>query len=329
MEQGHEVTVFHRGQAQAALPAGVRRLPGNRNQLARHAAELRGAAPEVVIDFILSSGSQARVLMDVFRGAAGRVVALSSGDVYRACGILHGFEPGPLQPLPITEDSELRTQPHPYAPELVQKLQRTMPWLDEEYDKIPVEQAVMNDTGLPGTVLRLPMVYGPGDPLHRCYAAIRRMNDARPAILIQEDAAGWRGPRGYVENVAAGIALAATSEKASGRIYNLGEPHAFSEKEWTEKLGEAAGWSGRVIPIPKELTPQHLRVPYRSEQHWIISTRRIREEIGFREPVSLATALERTVAYERACPPAEMDPSQFDYAAEDAALKQVGLELEG
>ena len=38
-----------------------------------------------------------------------------------------------------------------------------VPWADESYDKIPVERAIMGDPGLRSTVLRLPMIYGPGD----------------------------------------------------------------------------------------------------------------------------------------------------------------------
>jgi hypothetical protein len=65
---------------------------------------------DVVVDLILSNGRQAQALMVACRGAAGRVVALSSQDVYRAFGILVGLEPGPPQATPLTEESELRTR---------------------------------------------------------------------------------------------------------------------------------------------------------------------------------------------------------------------------
>ena len=52
------------------------------------------AAPYVVVDLILSSGTQARELHRSVRGATNRVVALSSCDVYRACGVLHGVGGG-------------------------------------------------------------------------------------------------------------------------------------------------------------------------------------------------------------------------------------------
>ena len=317
--RGHNVVVFHRGSR--PLP---NEIVGDRNRLGEHADALRAAAPDVVVDLILSSGTRARELMRVFAGATRRVVALSSCDVYRACGVLHGSEPGPLEPLPLTEWSALRTKLQTYPPERIRTLQQVFGWLDEEYDKIPVERAVLGSSEMPGTVLRLPMVYGPADPLHRLFPMLKRMDDCRPAILIQEDAAAWRGPRGYVENVAAGIALAVTSSRAASRIYNLGEPEAFSEREWTERVGRAAGWKGRVIPLSKARTPEHLRVPYRSEQHWVVSTQKIRDELRFVEPVSLDVALARTVEWERTNPPPQIDPGQFNYSAEDAVLAVLG-----
>ncbi len=318
--EGHRVAVFHRGQSKTVLPAGVEAIVGDRRALADSLAEFRRFSPDVVVDFILSNEKQAKATMDVFRGIAGHVVALSSGDVYRACGILHGFEPGPLQEVPLTEESELRTQPQPYRPEAMNIVRKAFPWIEDDYDKIPVERVVMSDPQLTGTVLRLPMVYGPGDPLHRLYPTVKRIDDGRPAILIQADAAKWRGPRGYVENVAAGISLAATSARARGRIYNLAQPESFSEMEWTQNIGRVAGWKGRVVAAPKDRTPAHLRVPYNSAQHWTMSSTRVREELGFREAISLNEALARTIAWERANPPGQVDAAQFDYAAEDAAL---------
>jgi len=322
LDQGHEVALYHRGSTNLSFP-GVREILGDRRHLAASRAQFRDFAPDVVIDFILAGGRQAAATMDVFRGMAGRVIALSSGDVYRAAGILHGTEPGPLQPVPLTEDSDLRTHGQTYRREVLEAIRQALPWLDEDYDKIPVERAIMSDPQIAGTILRLPMVYGPGDMFHRLHPYLKRMNDGRPAILIQEDAAEWRGPRGYVENVAAGIALAATSPQAAGRIYNLAEPRSFSELEWVRHIGRGAAWSGQVLSVPLDLTPAHLKLPYNSAQHWIMSSARIREELGYAEPTLPDRAIASTIEWERANPPAGVDPKQFDYAAEDAALDQL------
>src|ERR1700758_2019160 len=202
---GHQVAVFHRGTT--ALPPGLHleEIRGDRNQLADSAHDLKRFAPDVVIDLVISSGHQAEELMNIFRGATGRVVMLSSIDVYRAIGITHGTETGPLQELPLTEESELRRTLHPYPPDSMRMLRQIFSWATDDYDKLPAERVVMNDPDLPGTVLRLPMVYGPGDPLHRFYPIVKRIVDGRGQMIFGDAQAAWRSPRGYVGNVAAAI----------------------------------------------------------------------------------------------------------------------------
>jgi nucleoside-diphosphate-sugar epimerase len=309
---GHQVTVLHRGATKADLPA--EEILGSRADL----ADIRPRT-DIVIDLILSSGGQAEAMMQVFRGKAQRVVAASSMDVYRACGVLHGSEDGPLEPVPLTESSPLRTRLETYPPPLVKMLQQAFGWLDEKYDKIPVERAVLGDPELPGTVLRLPMIYGPGDRLHRFHPIVRRIDDGRQAILMEEGMAAWRSPRGYVENVATAIALAAVSERGAGRIYNVAERPAFSELEWAQRIARAAGWNGHFVVLPKDRVPQHLQQPGNTAQHWEADSTRIREELGYRETVPLDDAVERTIEWERRNPPGEFNLHRFDYAAEDAA----------
>src|SRR5205807_2159845 len=106
-DSGHEVAVFHRG-VDAGL-GNVEQIQGDRNQLVEYRNELSRFAPQVIVDLILSSGEQALELMRTARDLAARVVAISSMDVYRAWGVLHGVEPGALELLPLTEDSPLRT----------------------------------------------------------------------------------------------------------------------------------------------------------------------------------------------------------------------------
>ena len=319
---GHEVTVVHRPESGAELPPGARGLAADRQRLTEYATVLRAAAPDVVIDVILSSARQAADLVSVFRGHAARVVAVSSMDVYRAAGLLHGFEEGALDPLPLREDSPLRTRPETYPPAQLARLRQTFGWVDEAYDKAAVERAVRAASDLPATVLRLPMIYGPGDRLHRLFPLLKRMDDGRPAILLPERLAAWRGPRGYVENVAAAIALAATDARATGRTYNVAEAERLTELEWARRVADAVGWRGRFVVLPDDATPSHLRMPGRLEQHWAADSSRIRAELGYAEPVSRDESLGRTIAWERANPPA-VDPAQFDYAAEDVALRSA------
>jgi len=318
--RGHTLAVFHRGTNQSVLPPEVEHITGDRRELARHKPSFARLKPDVVIDLILSSGRQARALVGTFRGIARRLVAASSMDVYRAVGVLHGSEPGELEPLPLTEESPLRTKLQTYPPERVRMLQKVFGWLDDEYDKIPVEQEILSDHELPGTVLRLPMIYGPGDPLHRLFPLLKRMDDGRKKILFADDAAAWRGSRGYVENVAQALALAATDDRAAGKIYNVAEEQAFSELEWAKSVAAQTGWHGELIVLPRHQVPKHLIQPGNTAQHWVASSQRIRSELGYREIVSQEEAMRRTIAWERSHPPTEVSAEQFDYAAEDAAL---------
>jgi len=192
-QQRHKLAVFHRGTT--AAPSGVDEILGDRHQLSASAQELRRFASDVVIDLVMSSGPQANELMNIFRGVARRVVMLSSIDVYRAIGVSHGTESGPLQEVPLTEESELRHSPHPYPAESMQFMRKIFPWVTDDYDKIPAKRIVMSDPDLPGTVLRLPMVYGPGDRLHRFYPVVKRIADGRDRIIFADALAGWRSPR--------------------------------------------------------------------------------------------------------------------------------------
>jgi nucleoside-diphosphate-sugar epimerase len=318
MSRGHDVTVFHRGNA--PLPPGARAIIGDRNRLADHAADLRAVRADVVVDLILSSGAQARALVDVFRNAASRLVVLSSCDVYRAIGISHKLEDGPLEPVPLTESSPLRTKLQTYPPANIKAMRQVFGWVDDDYDKIPVERTVMGDASLPATVLRLPMVYGPRDPLYRFLPIVRRVLDGRRTIPFSADMAQWRAPKGFVVNVAEAIAMAAVNERAVGRIFNVGEPDALNELEWAQKIAAAMNWDGEFVVLPNDQVPPYLRAVGNPAQHWVTDTSRIRTELGYRERVTRDEAVRETVEWTRRNPPTGFTPHQFDYAAEDEVL---------
>jgi nucleoside-diphosphate-sugar epimerase len=315
VSQGHDVAVFHRGETEAELPPAVAHIHGERARLAEFGDTLRRFAPDAAIDMAPYTENDARVALGALRGMARRIVALSSMDVYRAYGRFHGTEPGPAERSPLTEDSPLRERLFPYRGE-----GRGL----DDYEKILVERAVMNDPDLAGTVLRLPMVYGPGDYQHRLFLDLKRMDDGRPAILLPEDVAGWRWTRGYVEDIAAAVVMAATDVRAAGRLYNVGEQDALTYGEWVRSLGRAAGWTGRVVSVPRERLPVHLPPPSGDYgQDLVCDTSRIREELGYAEVVPRDAGLSRATEWERANRPAG-EPEWFDYEAEDAVLAELG-----
>jgi nucleoside-diphosphate-sugar epimerase len=192
-----------------------------------------------------------------------------------------------------------------------------------DYEKILVERVVTGQPHLPGTVLRLPMVYGPGDYRHRMYPCLKRMLDGRRFIVLEEGLAQWRWTRGYVEDVAAAIVLAAEDDRAAGQIYNVGEPESLSMRGWILRIAEEVGWEGGIVTAPAAQLPPSLILDIETRQHIDLDTTKIRNQLGYAEQVTPAEAICRTVAWESIHPPVDVPPGLFDYAAEDELLARM------
>lgn len=312
----HDVTLFHRGVTEDASVAGVRHIHGDRRELVTFRAIIDRLAPDVVLDMAAMCGEDAQAVVEACGGLVPRAVMISSADVYRAYGRLHNSEPGPIEPVPLTEDAALREGRFPYRGEFGGRL--------DNYDKIPAEQAYRSDERIASTVLRLSAVHGERDPQHRLFMELTRMDAGRPAILVQEDMLEWRWSRAYAGNVADAIALAVTDDRAPGRIYNVAEPQAMTQAAWLGAVARIAGWRGDVVPVPKDLLPEPLRTPNNYAQHEVLDTTRIRHELGFAERVSSDEGIARAIAWERAHPPERVSPRWIDLAAEDAVLATLG-----
>jgi nucleoside-diphosphate-sugar epimerase len=300
-ERGHEVTVFHRGEHESELSADTRHVHGDLARWDEHVDELRTLAPDVVVDMVAYVREDARRVLD-FKGVVRRAVVVSSCDVYRAFGRAHGTEPGPLEAVPLTEDSPLRAVV-----------------IDETYDKVAIEREATSDPELPVTIIRYPAVHGPGDAQHRLYAFVRRMDDGRPAIILEETHAVWRWARGYAEDVAHALALTIESDEHAGRVYHVASPVAHEQADWVRRIAAVVGWNGSVVTVPR--LPDSLRIDIDFRQHYDLDSSRIRNELGYAEVIDERAALERTIEWERTNPPAEFE---VDYEAEDAVLASLG-----
>jgi nucleoside-diphosphate-sugar epimerase len=314
VDAGHDVILFHRGETETDLRASVTHLHGERARLADHRAALVDAAPDVMLDMAPMNDADARAAVEACDGLASRLVAISSVDVYRAYGIFHRIEDAPVETGRLREESPLRERLYPYRGKSA--------GLDD-YDKVLAERVVMAHPSVTGTVLRLPAVYGERDYQYRVFFELAHM-DAGRRLLLQEDVAGWRWSRAYVDNVAHAIVLAVTDERAAGRVYNVAEADTLTYEQWLRALGAAAGWHGEIILVPPERMPPHMRMPGNLAQHIDADSARIRRELGFEEQVRRDEGLRRTVDWQRANPPPGVDPKSFDYSAEDAVLRELG-----
>lgn len=325
VELDHEVVLFHRKAvedgvsnpgAPSWIPDGVAHIQGDRFQLEASGDALCALAPDLVLDMVPITEANATSVVAMFTGIARRTVAVSSQDVYRAYGKLIGIEDCAVQPTPLTESAAVREKIYPYREGLAED------HILYNYDKILVERAYLGTPDLPGTILRLPMVYGPGDYQHRLFPYLKRMTDQRPAIILEEGLATWRWSKGFVADMAEAIVLAVTNERAAGEIYNVNETQASSEAQWVWRIGEAVGWSGEIVTGAKAAIPEHLDPGMDTSQALMSDSAKIRRELKYRETASPADALAQTIAWELENQPEQIDKNSFNYAAEDAFLAQ-------
>jgi nucleoside-diphosphate-sugar epimerase len=138
----------------------------------------------------------------------------------------------------------------------------------------------------------LPMVYGPNDRQRRVTKYIEKFRSSAGSLCLNATEAAWRCTRGYVEDVAAAITLAALSEGAVGNVFNVGELDALSEAAWARAIAAVAGWEGEIV-LDAGTAPT-------LQANWnidlTVDTSRIRDVLGFDEPFGPKLGLHRTVA---------------------------------
>jgi len=286
VKAGADVSAIHRGHTPVRVP-DVRSVRADRKHPAALTTALAAVAPGVVVDMTAYTGDDVEGLLAALPASLVRLVIISSGDVYWSYGAFLGLIPSRAIAGPLDEQASLREQLYPY------RAQASGP---EDplygYEKIVVERMAQTGARVPLTILRLPMVYGLNDPRKRIGGYLDRLGTSGGTLRLNAVEAAWRCTRGYVEDVAWAIRLAALDERAAGGTFNVGEEEALTEVEWIRAVAAAAGWSGQVISDPA--TPASLPTEWGTPL--VVDTRRIREVLGYREPIGRQEGLRRATA---------------------------------
>lgn len=233
-------------------------LKGDRRIRGELEAALRVVGPDLVIDMIPFTLGDAQLLRDAIKPEGIPLIALSSCDVYRAFGLLHGTEDGMAQACPLREEAGLRKNLGPEG---------------AEYDKVGVEQVYLAlDTV---TILRMPVVYGWPD-VTRVETYLDQMLDGADEISLSADRAAFRVSRSLHKNAAHAVACAA-AYMGGKRIYNVAEPKAVTEADWINKIAAACGWKGNL-----RITKWQTDVPSPRQQLYV-NTEKLRTDLKFSE----------------------------------------------
>ena len=299
-QRGLTPIVVARGEHPVDLPKGAVFEPGDRMDEARLREIFAAHGVDTVIDIFALGLLNTRAVLEATAAIGGRHLLLSSVDVYSNYGGLLRRESPAIQPQPARETEPLRGFRYPYRgnPHRPKGVEAA---LFEDYDKIVLEEAALGDSRFSSTVIRAPMIFGPGDKQHRFKWAIDAVRRGG-LIRLDERAAKWPNSYGFITDVAEAMVLAALDPRAAGRVYNVGQGFVRSPIEWLLSFAVVMNVPVEVETVPaaeqgllfERAEASDLRYPL------TLDTTRIREELGFVEVVPEREALLATIAYEGA-----------------------------
>lgn len=298
--RGLQPVVVARGEHPVALPEGALFERGDRMDGARLGEIFRTHGVDTVIDIFALGLLNTRAVLEAVAAIGARYLLLSSVDVYSNYGGLLRKESPPIQAAPAREGDPLRSFRYPYRGNS-RRPQGVENDLFEDYDKIILEEAALGDSRFPSTVIRAPMIFGPGDKQHRFRWAIDAVRQGG-LVRLDERAAKWPNSYGYLTDVAEAMVLAALHPRAAGRIYNVGQGFVRTPIEWLLTFGVVMNRRIEVETVPAaEQALLHERAEASDLRYPLtLDTTRIREELGFTEVVPEREALLATIAYESA-----------------------------
>jgi nucleoside-diphosphate-sugar epimerase len=291
--EGHELLVVHRGDHEPAGVVDVEHAHVDRHDGPALAAALKPFDPEALVDI---SGMNAAAA-DAALGAVGpsvKLVAISSGDVYRAYDGLR-FD-WTSDALPLTESSPLRDRR----------------FVDgSEHENLELEERYLPRGA---TVLRLGAVYGEHDYQRRFEFILRRVRAERKRIPI--GSGQFLFSRVYVGDVAAAVSLALAGDHR-GEAFNIVEPTTAPYRLFAEQILAAAGASDvELVRVRDDLLPDDLSLTGAIDQHLQMDSWKTRTVLGW-EPVDPAETLRQSVRWHLENPPAD---ASDDFSADDGVL---------
>ena len=333
---GHEVTVFNRGQSDAELPLGTRRLYGDRNEHEQIYQMMLKEEFDVVQDVSGYTIDDVKPLVEAFRGRIGHYIFAGSTVIYADTRVL-----------PIRETHALDEGPRQGS---------------YGKNKILVERYLRDEfrqNGLASSVISFSMVFGPHNNIvEREQRMFMRLLAGRP-VLIPGDGTTM-GQIGHVDDQSKAMRMMMLNPNTFGKRYNITGKDYYTDEGYVDTFAEVVGIQPEKVFIPANVmddiwldrvklegTPVQIRAPRQGVQpqaesnmrllqgliqrlnpqlhHWnhntVFSINALREDIGFEPDYSFKTAVEQTYNWFRQ---QGLDKvREFDWAWEDQILEMV------
>ena len=300
--RGHRVTVLNRGISQETLPDDVLRLRADRSDPKTIASVLRGKEYDVAFDISGYTPSEVLPVRDALAGRVGHYIFCSTVAVYARGDVAPIWENHPLNH--SAEDGS-------YAKE-----------------KIRCEELVLEAhtvRGLPVSVIRPPIVYGPHNHgVDREASFFARLTRGRPVMV----------PGGaltmihmvHVDDLASAFVSAAGSSRAFSQVYNVSGPEAITLKGYVRTVGEVMGVTPEIVHIQsadllEEIVSSAQGVfPFGWAESSIYSDEKIRRDLDWHPRFTLQDGLAMTYRWWL---DQGLDKQEWDFSLEDRLLEKA------
>jgi nucleoside-diphosphate-sugar epimerase len=336
VRHGHDVTIFNRGQTEAKLPRGVRRLYGDRTDHDGMREVFASEEFDAIQDISAYTPEDVEIMVEIFKGRTGHYIFASSTVIYAATKVLPIRESSPV------DGTERQSQ---YG-----------------LDKLACEAILLREhrqDGFPATIVPFSMVFGPHNIIPvREQRMFSRLLSGRP-VMIPGDGSTL-SQIGHVDDEAAALRMLMQQPQTFGKRYNLTGRDYWSDEGYVDTFADILGVEADKVFIPPETmdaiydgeialaddpgepgnfgavtAPDSQRnLPYlqqmiqrlapyihRWNESTVFSIERLRRDIGWGPAYTFRTAVEQTYEWYRS--EGLHESLDFDWSWEDRLLGRL------
>lgn len=158
-------------------------------------------------------------------------------------------------------------------------------------------QRVAGDKGIEWTILRPPMVYGPAAPGN--FGRLVRL--VRSGLPLPFGSATAQKSFIGIDSLASAVVRTAMDPGAANAMFLVSDSETISTRDLIGLIAETTGHSLRLVPVPERMMRGFGRLSGRGRDiarlfdPFVIDTGRIRQQLGWTPPFSLAEGIRRAL----------------------------------
>jgi len=281
LERGDDVTLFNRGQTEARIPDGAKRLFGDRRDYAAFEAQMAQAGSfDCAVDMVGYVPADAESVVRAFQGRLGHLIFCSTVDVYTK----------PARSYPYREDHE-RNAVGSYG-----------------QNKVRCEDLLMEAHGrgdFAVTLIRPAATYGEGGVLIHTFGwrttYLDRLRKGKPIVTHGDGSSLWVAC--HVDDAAGAFVNAMGNQQAFGKAYHVTGEEWMTWNRYHECVAEALGAPlPKIVHIPTDLlvklAPERAGTCAANFQFSnIFDNTAARTDLGFRYTIPFVAGARRTIRW--------------------------------